>query len=155
MTKDMDSGENDNCAPLRRIRFEPDIPPYKQVVFEVKKQLLLGTLDPGTLFPSVRTLSKSMKISKVTAGRVIRQLESEGLLTVLPGVGTVLSSRKPKSGVHGRRALAAKVERIVVEAKYLELDLDQITETIEQHWTRYPSMGRSGWRQSTEATETS
>ena len=81
----------------------PGEPIADQVVFAAKKAIFSGKLHPGDPFPSVRALGRAMKIHANTAQKVISQLASEGLLDVLPGIGTVVSS--------ARRTTARRTQR--------------------------------------------
>jgi GntR family transcriptional regulator len=57
-----------------RLSFEPGISLYEQVVYAAKKAVIAGQLRPGDPFPSVRALSKELKINPNTAHRVVSQL---------------------------------------------------------------------------------
>src|SRR5262245_62108301 len=93
-------------------------------------------MRPGDPFPSVRALSKALKINPNTAHKVITQLVGEGLLEIRPGLGTVVAA-SPSSTAAERGALLKKeVEQLVVEAKKLGLDLDEIIEAVARHWSR-------------------
>jgi GntR family transcriptional regulator len=62
-------------------------------------------------------------------------LIAEGLLEVRPGTGTVVASRA--STLSERSHLLKKeLEQLVVEAKRLGLELDDVTAAVEQHWKR-------------------
>ncbi len=74
-----------------RLSFEPGISLYEQVVYAAKKAIIAGQLRPGDPFPSVRALSKELKINPNTAHKVVAQLVSEGMLSVHPGLGTVVA----------------------------------------------------------------
>jgi len=71
-----------------RLTFEPGVPIHQQVTFAAKKAMVTGQLRPGETFPSVRVLSKALKINPNTAHKVIIQLTLDGLLEVRPGIGT-------------------------------------------------------------------
>src|SRR5262245_27098469 len=74
-----------------RVTLEPGLSICEQVVYAAKKALIAGQLRPGELFPSVRTLSKALKINPNTAHKVVGELIAQGLLEVRPGVGTVVA----------------------------------------------------------------
>ena len=57
-----------------RLAFEPGIPVHEQATFAAKKAMISGQLRPGDPFPSVRTLSKALKINPNTAHKVIAQV---------------------------------------------------------------------------------
>ena len=74
-----------------RLTLRPGIPISEQVVYAATRAIVAGQLRPGDPFPSVRTLSRELKINPNTAHKVIAQLLNDGLLESLPGIGTVVS----------------------------------------------------------------
>ena len=117
-----------------RVEFKTGQPVYEQVVYAVKKSVVSGQLLPGETFPSVRTLSQELKMNPNTAHKVVMTLVSEGLLEVKPGIGTVVS--QAPMATHGQRSLILneEVERLVVEAKNLSLDLREVLAAVKKHW---------------------
>ena len=55
-----------------------------------------GKCAEGDRFPSGRSLASEMDISYVTANNILRELEQEGYLRRIPGVGTFVSSSRPQ-----------------------------------------------------------
>jgi GntR family transcriptional regulator len=106
------------------------------VVYAVKKAIISGALRPGDSFPSVRVMSQELSINPNTAQKVIAALAEERLLIVKPGIGTVLAEAVPASHEERKALLGQDLERVVVEAQKLQLDCAELTQAIEQHWTR-------------------
>lgn len=117
-----------------RIDFRPGLPLREQVLFAIKKAIVSGRLRPGERFPSVRQLSKELKINPNTAHKVVASLVGEELLEVRPGIGTVIAAAPPASQRARRALLGREVERLVVEAKQLSLDLSDVVAALEEHW---------------------
>jgi GntR family transcriptional regulator len=117
-----------------RVELKTGLPVYEQVVYAVKKALVSGQLLSGETFPSVRTLSQELKMNPNTAHKVVMTLVSEGLLEVKPGIGTVVA--QALTATRGQRSLILneEVERLVVEAKNLSLDLKEVLEAVKKHW---------------------
>jgi len=117
-----------------RVELKTGLPVYEQVVYAVKKAIVCGQLLPGEAFPSVRTLSQELKMNPNTAHKVVMTLVSEGLLEVKPGIGTVVA--QALTATRGQRSLILneEVERLVVEAKNLSLDLKEVLEAVKKHW---------------------
>ena len=65
-----------------RLTFRPGVSLYEQVVYAARKAIVAGQLRPGDPFPSVRTLSKELKINPNTAHKVILYLTNEGLVEI-------------------------------------------------------------------------
>ena len=119
-----------------RLTFQPGIPVHEQVTFAAKKAMIAGQLGTGDAFPSVRALSKAMKINPNTAHKVIAELTQEGLLEVRPGIGTVVARPRACTRAERSRLLGAEVEQLTVEAKKLGLTLGDLQEAVAQHWRR-------------------
>jgi GntR family transcriptional regulator len=119
-----------------RLSFEPGISLYEQVVYAAKKAVISGQMRPGDPFPSVRALSKALKINPNTAHKVITQLVAEGMLEVHSGIGTVVANPALSTAADRGHLLDKELEQLVVEAKKLGLDLDDVTAAVAQHWKR-------------------
>ena len=129
-----------------RLTFEPGISIYEQVVYAAKKSMISGQMRPGEPFPSVRTLSKALKINPNTAHKVIGALVSEGLIEVLPGLGTVVSEGAVSTASERGNLLNKEFEQLVVEAKKLGLDLEEVTEAVTRHWRRLDGNNKAARR---------
>ncbi len=119
-----------------RLNFEPGVSLYEQVVYAAKKAVVSGQMRPGDPFPSVRALSKALKINPNTAHKVITHLVAEGVLEVHSGIGTVVAGRPLSTSAERGNLLKKELEQLVVEAKQLGLELDQVTEALAEHWKR-------------------
>src|SRR5580658_4825406 len=125
-----------------RVTFRAGVSLFEQVVYAAIKAMVSGQLRPGDPFPSVRALSKELKINPNTAHKIVAHLVSEGLLETQPGIGTVVavlpdSSRKERTDLLGH-----EIEELVVEAKRLGIDRDEIQAAIAAHWQRLTSDDR-------------
>lgn len=110
-------------------------PVAEQVIFAVTRAVVSGQLQPGDAFPSVRTLSQQLRINPNTAHRIIAALTEGGLLTVRPGIGTVVNDEW-QVPADRREALADGVERLVVEAKRSGMTLQQTLALLREQWAR-------------------
>lgn len=121
--------------------FEPGVSLHEQIVYAAKKAVVSGQMRPGDPFPSVRTLSKALKINPNTAHKVITELAAEGLIEVRPGLGTVVAELPPSTPAERGSLLRRELEQLVVEAKKLGLELEEIIEALERHWQRLVGAG--------------
>jgi GntR family transcriptional regulator len=129
-----------------RLTFQPGISIYEQVVYAAKKALIAGQMRPGEPFPSVRVLSKALKINPNTAHKVVGELIAQGILEVRPGLGTVVAEPSASTAAERGNLLKREVEQIVVEAKKLGLDVEEVTDAIVQHWRRLDGANRAARR---------
>ncbi len=119
-----------------RVSFEPGISLYEQVVYAAKKAVVSGQMRAGDPFPSVRELSKTLKINPNTAHKVVTHLVAEGVLEVHSGIGTVVAKRAYSSAADRSDLLNKELEQLIVEAKKLGLTFDDVTSAVAQHWKR-------------------
>ena len=71
------------------------VPIYEQIVETIKREIASGELPADTVLPSVRTLSKELKISALTVKKAYDQLEEDGLVTTVHGKGTFVKGLNP------------------------------------------------------------
>lgn len=116
--------------------FEPGISLYEQVVYAAKKAVVSGQLRAGDAFPSVRELSKTLKINPNTAHKVVTHLVAEGVLEVHSGIGTVVSKGTYATAADRSNLLRKELEQLVVEAMRLGLTFDDVTSAVAQLWKR-------------------
>lgn len=64
------------------------IPIYEQIVEAIKEAILSNQLSPNEALPSVRALSKELKISALTVKKAYDFLEKEGYTTTVHGKGS-------------------------------------------------------------------
>ncbi len=105
-------------------------------MYAAKKAMISGQLRAGDPFPSVRTLSKELKINPNTAHKVVVHLVAAGLLETLPGIGTVVAALPESSPKERTQLLGHEIEQLVVEGKKLGISLEDIVASISTHWKR-------------------
>lgn len=126
-----------------RVAFRQGESIYEQVVYAAKKAIIFGNLRPGDSFPSVRALSRELKINPNTAHKIITHLVESGLLETKPGAGTVVTTKLPDASAKERaQLLGREIEELVVEAKRLKLDLEDVTSSVSEHWRRLQGTGK-------------
>jgi GntR family transcriptional regulator len=109
-------------------------PLHDQVVFAVTKAIITGQLRAGDRFPSVRTLSQELRINPNTGQKIVGTLIERGLLEVRPGIGTTVAAWRPATAGTRRSALHDQIERLVVEAKRLGMDLPSVVDLLRREW---------------------
>ena len=122
-----------------RVSFRPGVSLFEQTVYAAKKAMVSGQLRPGEPFPSVRALSKDLKINPNTAHKIVAHLVSEGLLETRPGIGTVVAALPDSSRRERTQLLGHEIETLVVEAKRLGIGREEMLGSISAHWQRLSS----------------
>jgi len=68
----------------------PD-PMYKQITDQVKDAIASGGLQPESKLPSIREMSRELKISEITIKRAYSDLENEGFIITRSGLGSYVA----------------------------------------------------------------
>ncbi len=68
------------------------VPIYEQITDQIKTMILDGTLKENDNLPSVRTLSRELKISALTVKKAYDNLEQEGFTVTIHGKGTYIAA---------------------------------------------------------------
>jgi GntR family transcriptional regulator len=76
----------------------PDPRAYVRLANLLRQQIADGTLQPGQPTPSVTTLTQEHGIARQTAAKALRLLETEGLVTRIPGLGYYVLAPNERSG---------------------------------------------------------
>ncbi|MGF3072423.1 GntR family transcriptional regulator [Facklamia sp. P13055] len=63
-------------------------PLYEQIVDQITAMILAGEIPTASALPSVRSLSKELKISALTVKKAYDQLEREGFIETVHGKGS-------------------------------------------------------------------
>lgn len=104
-------------------------PLYLQIMDEVRRALVVGTLRPEDPLPSVRELSAQLVVNPRTVSQAYRELEREGVLYVRRGQGTFVTPNV----LADRRGLAREVaKRAVLDARRNGLGVDELVMTIRE-----------------------
>ncbi|GAA3772602.1 GntR family transcriptional regulator [Micromonospora maritima] len=77
-----------------RLDTHSGVPPYLQLVQQVRQAVLLGFLQPGDRLPLIREVVEDLAINPNTVAKAYRQLEQENLVTGRPGQGTFVDEQQ-------------------------------------------------------------
>jgi GntR family transcriptional regulator len=102
------------------------VPPYLQIVQQVRQALRMGLLGAGDRLPAVREVVAATAVNPNTVLKAYRDLEREGLIEARPGHGTFVLKRPPgpPPGTHSR--LGRSLARWVRQAREAGLDDESI-----------------------------
>jgi GntR family transcriptional regulator len=102
------------------------VPPYLQLVHQVKQALRLGLLGVGDQLPTVREVVKRLVINPNTVLKAYRELEHEGLVASRPGQGTFVLRSLAATSVASHAALRRSLARWLRTARAAGLDDESI-----------------------------
>ena len=107
-------------------------PIYEQIVEQVKSQIVQGRLKPGDPLPSMRVLAQDLKISVITTKRAYGELEAEGFIETVAGMGCDVSAADPEVLREGNlRAAEGQIQRAIDVARGAGISKEERHELID------------------------
>ena len=89
-------------------------PIYEQIVGQIKEQIMNGMLRKDTALPSVRSLSKDLRISALTVKKAYDALEQEGFVVTVHGKGSFVAGINPQlAAEEGRKETEKALEEAI------------------------------------------
>jgi len=108
-------------------------PMYKQVTDQVKDAIAAGTLKLEDKLPSIREMSKELKISMITTKRAYADLESEGYLFTRPGLGSFVAGiGKEKLREEKLTEITREVRRILATGEKVNISADDVISIVRE-----------------------
>lgn len=108
------------------------IPIYEQIMDQIKAAILNGELIEDTMLPSVRGLSKELKISALTVKKAYDHLEQEGFTVTVHGKGTfVAAANQEWMKEQGRKEVEKDLEQVIAKGRQSGLTEQEIRNLFE------------------------
>ena len=126
---------------LIRLDVADERPLYQQIVDEVRRALVLGTLSPEDPLPSVRALAAELRVNPNTVQQAYRELERAGIIYTRRGQGTFVAS--PADGER-EQLLRDVAERALRDARRYGIEPDELAEAILRAADLQPSTPSTG-----------
>jgi GntR family transcriptional regulator len=112
-------------------------PIYGQIADRVKFAVAGGVLRPGDLVPSVRELSKQLVVNPNTVARAYRDLQTEGLLESVRGMGLqVAEGATDRCRAARREMVRHRLRRAIEEALQSRMEPAEIEAIFGEEWIR-------------------
>ena len=109
-----------------RIDSRSVVPPYLQIVQQVRQALRVGILRQGDQLPTVKEVVGQLAINPNTVLKAYRELEHEGLASARPGVGTFVTGSLGAESIAAQGPLRQALQRWIVKARRAGLDDESI-----------------------------
>lgn len=114
----------------------PGKPVTEQVLAAVNRAVASERLKPGDAFPSVRELSRELGVNPNTAHKIVSRLTADGVLEVIPGLGTRVAERKAAPATRRARELAPHAATLAVLAKGLGASREELEAILRREWEK-------------------
>ncbi|NQV34534.1 MAG: GntR family transcriptional regulator [Phycisphaeraceae bacterium] len=114
------------------------VPIYRQVVDQVRDQIMAGRLLEGDQLMSVREASAALRVNPMTVSKAYSALEAEGLLERRRGIGLfvarIQSRKKEQSKEAAMEAILAKAVATAVQYGVSETQMRQMIKTLYSNY---------------------
>jgi GntR family transcriptional regulator len=107
------------------------VPIYRQLVQQVRRDLMLGRLRPGDQLPSVKEVVDSLSVNPNTVVKAFSELEHQGLVVRRQGIGTFVAASPSMTSVPVAPRLLGSLARWVDRARQDGLSPEQIRMLLE------------------------
>ena len=114
-----------------RIDAGSDVPIYRQLVQQVRRDVMLGRLQPGNQLPSVKEVVAALSVNPNTVVKAFSELEHQGMVVRRQGVGTFVSAAPPLASLLAAPKLLGPLTRWVERARQEGLSAEQIRMLLE------------------------
>jgi GntR family transcriptional regulator len=112
-----------------RVNGRSGVPPYLQIVQQVRQALRMGVVGVGDQLPTVREVVAAVAVNPNTVLKAYRDLEREGLLEARAGQGTFVRALPPGPPPPTFSRLGRSLSRWVADAREAGLD-DEAVESL-------------------------
>lgn len=102
------------------------MPPYLQLIHQVRQALRLDLLREGDQLPKVKDVAAGLAINPNTVLKAYRELEYEGLVAARPGIGTFVTGTLGDSSLAAHGPLRRELQRWLSRARRAGLDDESI-----------------------------
>jgi GntR family transcriptional regulator len=102
------------------------VPPYQQIVKQVRHALRLGILDVGDQLPTVKEVVARLAINPNTVLKAYKELEHLGLVAARPGIGTFVTKTLRDDSLAAHGPLRQSLQRWLAQARQAGLDEESI-----------------------------
>lgn len=107
-------------------------PLYLQIMDEVRRAIVIGTLRAEDPLPSVRELAAELVVNPRTVSQAYQELERDGVIYVRRGQGTFVSPTVRRTAGE-RRSLATSVaKRALLEARRNGVSAEELVTMIQK-----------------------
>lgn len=107
------------------------VPIYEQIKEQIIEQIMNDELKEDEMLPSIRSLSKDIKISLMTIKKAYDQLESDGYIVSIAGKGTFVASRNNNLvKEHAQKEIEDNIQKAIDLAVKYDISKDEIIDLV-------------------------
>ena len=128
---------------LLEIDHHSGVPIYRQVIRQIRQQIMTDGLKHEDQLETVRDLAARLKVNPMTISKAYSFLEAEGLVERKRGIGLFVAKvRKGQRGQIRAKLLNSIVNKAAITAIQLGVSEDEAIESLKKHYKEYNSKNR-------------
>ena len=113
------------------------LPVYEQLREQIVRMVAAGTLEAGHRLPTIRQLAADLGLAKGTVAKAYEMLESESVIATRGRKGSFVLGAAEHSEADRIAGLAPPTDALVVTAKQLGADIDEVYAALAQACDRF------------------
>ena len=122
---------------LIQVDYNSGEPVSRQVVAQVKWMVASGRLRAGDKLPSIRELSKQLKVNPTTITRIYGELSADKVIVLKQGHGAFVSSQSATGNrTEARKQVRELIRRMLAEGIRLGLAPDDLQQLIDHEFEK-------------------
>jgi GntR family transcriptional regulator len=119
-------------------------PIYRQVIEQIRQQIMAGQLVEGEQLISVRDLAAQLNVNPMTISKAYALLEVEGLLERRRGIGLFVADlRKGQKERVKAKLLEEILRKAALTAVQFEISEEKVSQMLANLYSKYNSRTRS------------
>ena len=119
------------------------VPIYRQIMDQVREQIMAGLLKEGAQVMTVRELAATLNVNPMTVSKAYSAMETEGLLERRRGIGLFVAAiRSPKKVKARKAALETLLAKVVTTAAQFGVSEEEAHRMLGDLFAKYQSDDR-------------
>jgi GntR family transcriptional regulator len=119
------------------------VPIYRQIIDQVREQIMAGLLKEGEQLMPVRELSEHLTVNPMTVSKAYSAMEAEGLLERRRGIGLFISGIHSGNNEQNKEAaLESILTKAVTTAMQYGISEEKTQKMLKEYFKRYQSQKR-------------
>lgn len=125
------------------IDYHSGVPIYRQIIDQVREQIMAGMLKDGDQLMPLRELSAKLAINPMTVSRAYSAMEAEGLLERRRGIGLFVKIEPQQKDKTKEALVETLLNKAVVTATQFGLSKKKIHKILDDLYSKYQSEERN------------
>ena len=128
---------------LLEIDHHSGVPIYRQVIRQIRQQIMTDGLKQADQLETVRELAARLKVNPMTISKAYSFLEAEGIVERKRGIGLLVDKvRKGQRDRIKNQLLNSIVNKAAITAIQLGVSEEEAVESLKKHYKEYNSKNR-------------